>query len=209
MSTPETGDRAVADQFLSQAKDLVDAARAEEEQLDLLEPVTPEEMLEAREAMGPLAGKLAVLRHARERKRGRPKGAHNKRTDDFARYLLGFGQHPAITMMQIQATPPEVLIENSRRRVTKVIKGGKGQADKVVEIEEETLTYEGAQSLRLRASEGLMPYLESKKPVAVDMTFSGVADLVIEGVTHSRAELEDLVDGEFLPVDYEDAEGGE
>lgn len=209
MSTPETGDRAVADQFLSQAKDLVDAARAEEEQLDLLEPVTPEEMLEAREAMGPLAGKLAVLRHARERKRGRPKGARNKRTDDFARYLLGFGQHPAITMMQIQATPPEVLIENSRRRVTKVIKGGKGQADKVVEIEEETLTYEGAQSLRLRASEGLMPYLESKKPVAVDMTFSGVADLVIEGVTHSRAELEDLVDGEFLPVDYEDAEGGE
>lgn len=201
MSTPDNGDRAVADQVLSSAKALVETARGEAEQLDMLDPVSPEDMLEAREALGPQAGRLSLLRHAREARRGRPKGARNKRTDDFARYLMSFGQHPAITMMQIQATAPEVLMENSKRTVTKVIKGGKGAADKIVAIDEMTLDYGAAQSLRVRCAEGLMPYLESKKPVAVDMTFSGVADLVIQGVTHSETEFRDIIDGDFLPVE--------
>lgn len=206
MSTPEAGGKGVADLVLADARSLVDGARNEVEQLDMLDPVTPEEMLEARADLGPAAGTFTVLKHAREQKRGRPKGSRNKRSDDFARYILGFGQHPAITMMQIQATPPEVLIENSRRTVTKVLKGGKGQEDRLVTFEEVTLTYDGAQSLRLRAAEGLMPFIESKKPVAVDMTFNGVADLMIEGVTHTREEFRDIVDGDFLPVDEE---GGE
>lgn len=206
MSTPDTGDAMIAAEAVAQAKSVLAAAQASPQQLDMLEPVTPEEVIEAREQLGPMAGRLAVLRHARETKRGRPPGARNKRTDDFARYLLGFGQHPALTMMQIQATAPEVLIENSRRTVTKILKGGKDRDDKLVEIEEETLTYEGAQSLRIRCAEGLLPYLESKKPVAVDLSFNGVADLVIEGVTHSAAELADYVDGEFLPLDDEQGE---
>jgi hypothetical protein len=207
MSTADTGDNALVARVLGDAKANVEAARAQAEQLDMLEPVSPEDMLEAQEALGPHAGKLAVLKHARAVKRGRPAGSRNKRTDDFARYLLSFGQHPAITMMQIQTTAPEVLQANSRRTVTKVINGGKGCGDKVIQIEEETLTYEGAQSLRLRASEGLMPYLESKKPVAIDMTFTGVADLMIEGVTHSRAEMDDYIEGDFLPVDGDAGEG--
>lgn len=202
MSTPETG-KSVVDAALADAKALLEAAQADEQQLDLLAPVTAEEMLEAREELGPEAGRLAVVRHAREKRRGRPKGSRNKRTDDFARYLLGFGQHPAITMMQIQATQPELLIEASKQE--KVHSFDKhGRPNLVIE----RMTYEAAQSLRVRCAEGLLPYLESKKPVAVDMTFNGVADLVIEGVTHTRAEMNDIVDGDFLPLD-DQREGGE
>lgn len=205
MST-DGGTRGVMDEALDQAKALVAAEAVEAEQLDMLDPVSPEDMIEAREALGPNAGKMAVLRAARERRRGRPKGSKNKRTDDFARYLLQHGQHPAITMMQIQSTAPEVLMEASKRKVTEVLRGGKGRngvvrPDRTVEIEVETMTYEAAQSLRVRCAEGLMPYLESKKPVAVDMTFAGVADLVIEGLTHSTAEVKDLLDGDWTDVE--------
>ncbi|MDX3883595.1 MAG: hypothetical protein QHC65_04175 [Sphingomonas sp.] len=195
MST-ETGDAKVVADIVADAKAMVDAGRTEAEQLDLLEPVTPEDMLEAREEMGPHAGNLAVLRRARERKRGRPPGARNRRTDDFAKYLLGFGQHPAITMMQIQSTPPELLIEASRQEKVHSFRKD-GTANVVIE----RLSYEAAQSLRIRCAEALMPYLESKRPVAVDLSFTGVSDLVIEGITHSADEIADIVDADFLDVD--------
>jgi hypothetical protein len=195
MSTDNGAGKVMRD-ALDDAKALVAAAAVEAEQLDLLGTVNPEDMVEARERLGPDAGHMAVLREAR---RGRPKGARNKRTDDFARYLMQFGQHPAITMMQIQSTPPEVLIEASKQeKVHSFTKGGK--ANVVIE----RLSYEQAQSLRIRCAEGLLPYLESKKPIAVDMSFSGVADLVIEGLTHSPDEVRDIVDADFAPVDEED-----
>jgi hypothetical protein len=208
MSTADSGDAGVARTALEEAKALVTQAQAEQpEQLEL-DGVTPEDIADARAELGPNAGGLSVLNRARERKRGRPRGARNKRTDDFARYLLSFGQHPALTMMQIQASDPAVLQENSRRQVTKVLKGGKGEADRLVEVTEETLSYEGAQSLRVRCAEALLPYLESKKPVAIDMSFTGVGNLVIEGVTHTRDEMTELQDAEFMELDDEEGAGG-
>ncbi|CAN5438767.1 hypothetical protein BH09PSE4_BH09PSE4_22520 [soil metagenome] len=203
MSTPDTGDAALVRQVVDDAKELIDGARAEAaEQLDMLDPITPEEMLEAREALGPRAGNLSVLAHAREKRRGRPPGSRNKRTDDFARYILGFGQHPAITLMQIQSTPPEVLIENSRRLRRR------RRTDTGIEIDVmQTMTYDAALSLKVRCAEALMPYLESKKPVAVDMSFSGVADLFIAGVTHSQDEIDTILEGEFEEFDAAAADG--
>lgn len=202
MSKPETGDRAVAATFVEQAKDLIaDAGAATAGQRDMFDPVTPEEMAEAREALGANAGQLTVLREARERKRGRPPQARNKKTEEFRRYILSLGPHPAATMMHIQATPPEVLVANSRRKVRKVVKGPKDGPDRVIEYDEETLTYEGAQSLRVRCAEALMPFLESKMPVAIDMSFNGIADLVITGVTHTESEAAALLDGDFLELD--------
>ena len=70
MSTPDTGDAAIVREAIDQAKAVLDEARAETpQQLDMLDPVTPEEMLEARETLGPGAGRLSLLRHAREAKR--------------------------------------------------------------------------------------------------------------------------------------------
>jgi hypothetical protein len=198
-----SGEQGVMAAALSDAKSLLEAAAVEEEQLDLLAPPSPEEMAEAREDLGPEAGKLAVLRHAREKRRGRPKGARNKRTDDFARYLLSFGQHPAITMMQIQSTPPEALIEASKQeKVHSFSKAGEAR------IVVERLSYEQAQSLRIRCAEGLMPFLESKKPVAVDMTIRGV-DVIEEA---PRQLTGGAVDGDFVevaPVEDEGAEAAE
>lgn len=198
MST-ESGTGKVAAEMLGQAKALVEAAAAQEaEQQDLFGPVSPEEMVEAREALGGQAGHMAVLREARVRRAGRPKGARNKRTDDFEKYILQFGQHPAITLMQIQSTPPEVLIEASKQpKVHSFRKNGRPN------IVVERLSYQEAEAMRMRAAEALMPYLVGKKPLAVDMNFSGLSDLVIAGVTHSNAEVTNIVEGEFLPLDDE------
>jgi hypothetical protein len=182
----------VATTALEASKALLEEAEAAEQQLELLAPPTPEEMAEAREDLGPDAGRLAVLRHAREiRGRGRPKGSRNKRTDDFARYILSFGQDPAITMMQIQSTPPEVLIQASeQRRVHSFQKNG------TPNIVTERLTYDQAQSLRIRCAEALMPYIHQKKPVAIDHTIRGV-DVIEEPPRQLTSQ---PVDGEFVEV---------
>lgn len=185
---------------IDQAKALVEAGAAQEaEQEDLFGAVTPEEMVEAREALGREASHMAVLREARGRRQGRPKGSRNKRTDDFERYIMQFGQHPAITMMQIQSTPPEVLIEASKQpKVHSFRKNGKPN------IVVERMSYAEAQALRTRCAENLMPYLVGKKPIAVDMNFSGLSDLVIAGVTHSDRQVSDIMDAEFLPLPEDD-----
>lgn len=202
------GGKGIAEDLVAQSVAMVrEAARregvADGAQLDLLAPIDPEELAEAREALGPNAGGLSVLRKARENRRGRPVGSRNRRSDDFAKWIGGFGQDPAITLMQIQSTPEEVLIERSRRTIIKV-------TDKGRKVEVETaMTWEAAQAARIRCAEALMPYVHSKRPVAVDMTFTGVADLIIEGVTHSSEELADIIEAEFtsLPLPGEDFDG--
>jgi hypothetical protein len=207
MSNPDTGDAALVQGFVDEAKALLDAAATEEEQLTLLEAPTAEEMVEAREELGPLAGRLAVLRYAREKRgRGRPKNARNRRTDDFSRYILSFGPDPAITLMEIQATPEEVMMEASRRKVTKVLKGGKDQPDKMVEVEEETLNFQDARSLRIRCAEALMPFVHSKKPLAIDATIRGVR--VVEEIGGHAAS--NPIDGGTLRLAAPDEDfGGE
>ena len=197
MSTERAKDPLV--EQIDQAKALVEEAAAHEaEQEDLFGPVTPEEMVEAREALGREAPHMAVLREARSRRTGRPKGSRNKRSDDFERYIMQFGQHPAITMMQIQSTPPEVLIEASKQpKVHSFRKNGKPN------IVVERMSYAEAQALRARCAENLMPYLVGKKPIAVDMNFSGLSDLFIAGFTHSEADVENIIEGEFLPFPEE------
>lgn len=174
----------MADDAIRSAKALVEQAREREaEQLDLLGVPDPEDIVQARETLGRKAGALAVLAEAR--KRGRPKGVRNKRTDEFRKYILGFGQHPAITLMQIQNTPAEVLVERSA----------------AVDPAKRRMTLGDAEQLRTRCAESLLPYIEGKMPVKVDMSFSGVADLFIEGVTHTSEEMADILDADFAPVD--------
>ncbi|KPH66339.1 hypothetical protein [Novosphingobium sp. ST904] len=202
MST-EAGGKQEADGMIAGAKSLYETAQHEQEQLELLDPLTPEELAEAREDLGPNAGGLTVMRHAREARRGRPKGAKNKRSDDFARYIAQFGQDPAVTLMQLQSTPEEVHMARSRRVRQKVI--GKGESARVVELTEE-MTYEAATALRTRCAEALMPFIHSKKPVAIDATIRGV--IVQEEIGEVRPVRGAMIDGEILgvahPADGED-----
>lgn len=195
MSTANTGDEAIAAAAVADARKEI---QPREEQLNLLDPVTPEEMLEVREDLGPNAGQMTVLREARRRKAGRQPGSRNKRTDDFARYILSFGPHPARALMDIASSPPEVLIENSRRTIKRITKKGD-----VVHLDE-AMSYETAISLKLRAAEAILPYIESKKPVAVDMSLSGISDLIIAGVTHSEREVAELIEADFLEIEDEE-----
>ncbi|WEK43632.1 MAG: hypothetical protein P0Y64_02020 [Candidatus Sphingomonas colombiensis] len=204
MSTDLTGDAAIGRAVMDSARDQFEAAQPDAEQLDLLEPITPEDIWDARETLGDDASHQQVTQAARAKRRGRPAGSRNKHSTDFERWLLSHGQHPAVTLMQIQSTAPEVLMEASKRpKVHSFTKAG------TPNVVIEHMTYEQAQSLRTRCADILMPYLVGKKPITIDHSFSGVADLIIQDVTHSAAEIEDIIDAEFLPVldGARDAEG--
>lgn len=189
------GGKELADIMLAKAKELLEeASAAEGEQLHLLDAPTPEEMAIAQAELGPNAGRIAVLQHARKAKRGRTPGSRNKRTVDFAKFLLQHGRHPAITMMEIQATPPEMLVERSRQ----------------MDPTKRQLSYGDAQSLRVRCAEALMPYLESKKPVAADINIRGV--MVREEIGEIRRVDGTVIDGGILGVASDidpDGEAGE
>ncbi len=185
------GGKTVADELVAQSKALIEAERAAVRQFDFLDPVTPEEMAEAQERLGPNAGGLAVLKDARAARRGRPKGARNKRGGDFARYILSLGPHPAVTLMQIQATPTEVLVERSR------------SMDPV----KRRMSSGDAMSLKVRCAEALLPYLESKKPVAVELDAKGDFNLLIPGVNISEEDARRAAEGDFVfEADYVDVE---
>lgn len=146
------------DAALREAKGLVEDAALHEQQLDLLEPITPEEMAEAQEALGPMAGRVAVLCEARVRRKGRPKGVRNRRTDDLVAYLSQFGPDPAVALMQIIGTEPEMLVERSA----------------AMDTAKRRMSYGDAQAMRIRAAEAVLPYFHGKQPVRVDATIRGV-----------------------------------
>jgi hypothetical protein len=186
------GGKGAAEELVAEGKALIDRARGEEaQQLSLLGPPSPEVMQQVREELGANAGEMTVLAEAR--KRGRPKGARNRRTEDFRRYVLKFGRHPALTMMEIQNTPAEVLMERSV----------------ALDVPKNRLSYAAAQALRLRAAEGLMPFIESKQPVAVELSADGDFNLIIPGVNMSEADAAAAADGSFvLEADYDEVDDG-
>jgi sulfur carrier protein ThiS len=113
-------------------------------------------------------------------------------------YLLQFGPHPLVGAMVLQGTPPEVLIENSRRMIQKLNKNGR-----LVEFEE-SMTYADALAQIARARELVAPYIEGKAATQVDLTVQHDGLLVIGGVTHSHSEVQNIIDGQFLPIDDEE-----
>lgn len=198
MSTANTGDDGIAAEALGEARK---ALETHEEQLSLLEPVSPEETAMVRQELGPEASPMAVLQEARLRRAGRQKGARNKRSDDFRRWILSFGPHPAIGLMKFANSSPEALMENSKRVVRRLTK--KGEIVEFVEM----ISYAEAMNLIIRAKDVLMPYLESKRPTAMDVSLVGVSDLIIAGMTHSEREVESLLEADFIEI--EDEEAGE
>jgi len=146
------------DAAMREAKALVEGAAAQEEQLDLLEPITAEEMAEAQEALGANAGPLAVLREARARRRGRPRGVRNRRTADFEQYISQFGPDPAVFLAQCVGESEEAMVERSY----------------AMDPPKRRLSWGDARAMRIRAAEALMPYRHGKQPVRVDATIRGV-----------------------------------
>jgi hypothetical protein len=157
MST-EPGGKLVTDSLVRDAQQLIADEGVEQEQLDLLEPLTAEELAEAQETLGHDAGPMAVVREARAWRRGRPQGVRNRRTDDFVKYLSQFGPDPAVVLAQMLGTPEEAMVERSY----------------AMDPVKRRLSYGDARAMRIRAAEALMPYWHGKQPVRVDATIRGV-----------------------------------
>ena len=185
-----TGEKGAAERLVADSKALIEGARQHQaQQMELLGVPDPEAMAAAREKLGPKAGALTVLAEARGA--GRPKGSRNRRTEDFRRYILAHGQHPAITMMQIQNTPPEVLVERSA----------------AIDPPKRRMSYGDAQALRTRCAEGLLPFIESKQPVAVELGIDGDFNLLIPGLNISEGDAAAARDGSFVLGGWDEIEG--
>lgn len=160
-------------------------------QFDFLDPVTSEEILEAREALGPNAGSLALVARVRERRRGRPAKAKNRNTADLIQYLSQFGPDPAVAAMKIIATTEEVMVERSKQIREKI-----SNTDNKIEFTY-GMTFEAAQNTRLRAIDLMMPYFHAKKPVAVDLTAHGDFNLLLPGQNISESDAQKMAEGTF------------
>lgn len=119
------------------------------------------------------------------RGRGRPPGSKNRRTAAWRDYLASRYTHPLETLAAIQSTPVDVLAAQLGCKPVEAL------------------------SVIKSAAAELAPYMEGKMPVAVDMTVRGDMALVIEGLTHSSAEVEEIAQGEFVDVEPDDEETAE
>lgn len=182
--TGPTGLERILGDAVAEARALAPAAAEQQDDL-FAEPMSSEEMVAAREALGPNASHLAVLEEARSRRGGRRKGQLNRNTRDLVEYLSQFGPDPAVAAMRIIGETEEMMIQRSANA-----SDGKRR-----------MTFAEAQAARMRMIELMTPYFHGKKPVQVDMSFSGIGDLVLAsfgGAAAARSS--DIVDADFLPL---------
>ncbi len=189
---PNAGGKEALRQLAAQSKQLVEEAAAEETeaQMDLLEPLTAEEKAVAQDQLGPNAQPLAVLKQARENRKGRPPGSRNRRTDDFVSYVSQFGPDPAVAMMKIIGEDEDAMIARSR------------QIDPI----KKRLSFAEARAMRIRCAETMMPYFHGKKPVEVDATVRGV--MIVEEISQARDVVNHTIDG-IVGVAIDQAEDDE
>ena len=90
-----------------------------------------------------------------KRGRGRPKGSTNKRTQEWADYLLGRYGSPLEAMAQIYARPVHLLAIELQCSILDAVK------------------------VQLVAAKELAPYVHQKLPVQVDLGEKGLVNLVI------------------------------
>lgn len=115
---------------------------------------------------------VAVMEH-RKRYRGRKPGAKNKRSGDFARYLMQFGPHPGVAMMRILARPAEMLAAEMGCKKLEAL------------------------DRQIRVAAELMPYFEGKKPIDVNVNANGHMTLIIGG---DQAVPGGMVEGQYADV---------
>jgi len=101
--------------------------------------------------------------------RGRPPGAKNKRNAKFRDQILAMGPHPAIALQRAYSTPVELLA---------------AQLD---------CTKLEAATLAIRAATELLPYIEGKQPVTVDLREKHDVVLIMAGAPGVGADQLDAI----------------
>lgn len=141
------------------AKAMMEAA---EDELPVIQPsLFPSEQLADRGGIGVLRqfdAKNGATFHdpsLRERGRGRPAGALNKKTAAFRDWVLAKGAHPAEGLVEAYMRPVHVL---------------------AAELECSVLE---AAKIQIACREAVLPYVESRMPQAVNVSGSGLVQLNI------------------------------
>jgi hypothetical protein len=112
-----------------------------------------------------------AVRVAERRGRGRPPGSMNKRNGKFRDQILSLGPHPAIALQRAYSRPVEVL---------------------AAELECSRLE---AFQVQVRAAAELLPYIEGKQPVTVDLREKHDVVLIMAGAANvSGGDLQQLAD---------------
>jgi hypothetical protein len=99
----------------------------------------------AGDASGGVAAGGPIAAGEPARKRGRPKGSRNRRSEELIRWVLAKHQHPLLTLAETYTKPVEELA-----RELNVKKGE-------------------AMALKVRCAVEALPYFESKKPVSLQV----------------------------------------
>lgn len=106
---------------------------------------------------------------AERRGRGRPAGSRNRRNTKFRDQILALGPHPAIALQRAYSTPVETLA---------------AQLD---------CTKLEAATLAIRAATELLPYIEGKQPVTVDLREKHDVVLIMAGAPGVGADQLDAI----------------
>lgn len=152
---------------------------------DLALLADPEQLELIRDAVpGRDAG--TAVKVAERRGRGRPAGAMNKRNAKFRDQILALGPHPALALQRAYSTPVETLA--AQLGCSKL---------------------EAAQ-LGIRAAAELLPYIEGKQPVTVDLRQQHDVVMIMAGAPGVGAAqmqaIADQVNAAEGEMDWETAE---
>jgi hypothetical protein len=124
------------------------------------------EQLELMRDEHPFRDAAAVVREHRRRGRGRPPGAVNRRNQKFRDFVLSQHSHPGIALARTYDRPVELL---------------------AAELQ---CTLHEAATLQARAAAELLPYIEGKAPISVDVRRRNDVVLIMPGSGMAEAELE-------------------
>lgn len=123
------------------------------------------EQLELMRDEHPFRDAAAVVREHRRRGRGRPPGALNRRNQKFRDFVLSQHSHPGLALARIYDRPTELLAAEL--------------GCKLVE----------AATIQARAAAELLPYIEGKAPISVDIRRRSDVVLIMPGSGMAEAEL--------------------
>lgn len=154
-----------------------------DDERDLALLADPEQLELMRDQVPGRDARTAIVA-AEARGRGRPAGSRNRRNAKFREQILALGPHPAIALQRAYSTPVETLA--AQLGCTKL----------------------EAATLGIRAAVELLPYIEGKQPVTVDLREKHDVVLIMAGTPGVGAEQLEAIADQVGGVDDEIDWGG-
>lgn len=168
-----------------QPPSVVDAELAEARDLVLL--ADPEQLELLRDELGRTGGAAEAIAEHERRGRGRPRGSLNRRNQKFRDQILALYPHPAEALARAYSTPVDTLAAQL----------GCTKAE--------------AAAIGVRAAAELLPYIEGKAPISVDVRRRNDVVLIMPGAGVTGEELEAIAAAvdDAEEIDWSSASAGD